>query len=41
MQPFIGMELNVLTFAIAWMGRDDIEAEGTWGEGFELLYQFS
>lgn len=31
MQPFTGMELNVLTQALAWMGRDC--------DGFDLLYQ--
>ena len=41
MQPFVGMELNVLPSAIPWMGRNGIGEEGTWGEGFELLYQIS
>jgi Ran GTPase-activating protein (RanGAP) involved in mRNA processing and transport len=41
MQPFIDMELNALPYAVAWMGTYGIGEEGTWGEGFDLLYQFS
>ena len=42
MQPFLGMKLEVWPHAAAWMARDcDNDAEGTWGEGFELLTHFA
>mmetsp|Transcript_26264 Transcript_26264/g.56396 ORF Transcript_26264/g.56396 Transcript_26264/m.56396 type:complete len:272 (-) Transcript_26264:183-998(-) len=42
MHPFKGMDLNALPRAIACMAQDfENNAEGTWGEGFELLYQLS
>eukprot|EP00579_Thalassiosira_antarctica_P030532 CAMPEP_0202030048 /NCGR_PEP_ID=MMETSP0905-20130828/64294_1 /ASSEMBLY_ACC=CAM_ASM_000554 /TAXON_ID=420261 /ORGANISM="Thalassiosira antarctica, Strain CCMP982" /LENGTH=476 /DNA_ID=CAMNT_0048593833 /DNA_START=1937 /DNA_END=3367 /DNA_ORIENTATION=+ len=40
LQPFIGMELQVMPRAIAWMGRDGSGKSTTETNGRSLLYQF-